>query len=198
MRHVDDRYHGESRQHDLAVWMLGRGARTHTIMAWAKLPRYRIQALSKRYGSGEGDERRRGISPSNLAFFTSSLVVESESATLAALYFGMEAIPEQPIIDARTTLPNVVRGERLMWAYELYLSSVKEPRISLERAVLLGLEIAEGRNLYLRRCSTCPLFTLLELVGAQHTQCAQCRDSQGRVSPAGAVWSTTSAMDESA
>src|SRR5206468_3484974 len=103
------------------------------------------------------------------------------------LFFGMEAIPEHPVANARINLPNVVRGERLMWAYELYLTSVNEPRISLERAVLLGLEVAEGRNLYLRRCSTCPLFTLVELVGVQQLQCPQCRDAHSRVSPATAI-----------
>jgi Flagellar transcriptional activator (FlhC) len=183
MRHVDDRYHGESRQHDLAVWMLRRGARTHTIMKWTLLPRYRIQALSRRYGPGEGDERRRGISPSQLAFFASSLVLESESAMLASLFIAMGAIPEHIVTDARTTLPNVARGEKLMWAYELYLTQVGETHLSLERAVLLGLEVAEGRNLYLRPCTTCPLFTLLELIGPQHVQCAECRDRQGRLAP---------------
>jgi hypothetical protein len=175
MRATDNRYESEFRKLDLAKWMMSYGARTKTITTWTGLGRYRVQALSRRYESRVGDHRRRGVSPFQSAFFGKSLLLESESLALAFIASELRIIPGGVHPDARRLLPNLVRGERLAWGYELYRGLVPDPNISLERAILLVMEFAEGQNLFLRHCRACRLPMLLERVGVQHDQCPTCR-----------------------
>jgi hypothetical protein len=96
----------------------------------------------------------------------------------------VRVIPEKPPQNAREQLPDLSRGEKLMLAYDLYLKKVADHQINLERAILLVFELAdEDRSLYLRRCTTCPLFMLVETVGPQRSQCAECRDRRSRLAP---------------
>ena len=69
--------------------MIGHGARTQMIQQWSGLPRYRIQALYRDYGSSPGASsapRLRGGSPRQVAFFWQSAQVRSEAAILAGFF----------------------------------------------------------------------------------------------------------------
>jgi hypothetical protein len=175
MRVTDDRYSGEIGNLNLAKWMIHYGARTRTITQWTGLTRYRVQALSKQYENRVGDHRRRGISPFQSAFFGKSLLLESESLVFTFIACELKVLPEEPLDEPRRQLPGLARGERLRLAYELYLALVPDARISLERAILLIMEFAQGQSLSLRRCRTCPLPMVIERVGVQHDQCPACR-----------------------
>jgi hypothetical protein len=175
MRATDNRYESEFRKLDLAKWMMSYGARTKTITTWTSLGRHRVQALSRRYENKVGDHRRRGVSPFQTAFFGKSLLLESESLALTFIASELRIIPGGVYPDARRMLPNVARGERLAWGYELYRGLVPDHNISLERAILLVIKFAEGQSLFLRRCRVCRLPMLVERVGVQHDQCPTCR-----------------------
>ena len=175
MRVSDNRYEHDIRKHNLAKWMVSYGARTRTVTQWTGLPRHRVQALSRRYQNKVGDHRRRGISPFQTAFFGKSLLLETESLVFTFIASELQVLPEQGFPEARHHLPGLERGERLKAAYELYLALVPDASISLERAILLIVELAGGQSLSLRRCRTCPLPMVIERVGVQHDQCPACR-----------------------
>src|SRR5450756_1043738 len=143
MRVSDLRYERDIRKHNLAKWMIAHGARTNTLTRWTGLSRYRVQALFRDYHSVPGDNRRRGISPFQSSYFGRSRGLELESLAFAFIAFEMQVIPEAVLADARRSLPDVARGERMMMAFELYLALVPNAQISLERAILFVTELAE-------------------------------------------------------
>jgi hypothetical protein len=87
-------------------------------------------------------------------------------------------IPPEVVPDARMSLPDLNRGERLLDAFDWNRRLVPSPQISLERAILLVLEFAEGRSLSVGRCKTCPNVLLLEQEGEIHDRCPACRLDQ--------------------
>jgi hypothetical protein len=156
MRVSDNRYEEDLRKHNLAIWMIGHGARTRTITRWTGLNRQRVQRLARRYQDSEpGDHRRRGISPFQSAYFTNSETLEAESLALAFIASELQVIPSGSLPDQPRSLPELARGERLVMAYEWYRALVPEAQISLERAVLFITELMDGRTLGLRRCKSC-------------------------------------------
>jgi hypothetical protein len=94
---------------------------------------------------------------------------------LAFIALEMDVIPTEIVPDARDSLPVLARGERLMMAYEWYRALVPAAQISLERAILFIIELAERRNLTLRRCRTCPDVMFVDRLGARHDRCPFCR-----------------------
>ena len=176
MRVSDNRYERDIRKHNLARRMLLYGARTRTITRWTGLSRYRVQALSRRYQHLEqGDYRRRGISPHTVAYFAQSASLELESLALVFIALEMRAVPPELVPNARASLPDLIRGERLLDAFDWYRRLIPSPQISLERAILLVLEFAEGRMLSLERCKTCPNLMLVDYGGKMHDRCPVCR-----------------------
>jgi len=156
MRVSDNRYEENLREHNLAIWMIAHRAKTRTITRWTGLHRQRVQRLARRYHDTEpGDHRRRGISPSEPAYFTQSETLQAESLALAFVASELHVIPSTPLQDPAHSLPELARGERLMIAYEWYRALVPAPQISLERAILFITELVEGHKLRLRRCKSC-------------------------------------------
>jgi hypothetical protein len=185
MRASDLRYERELRQHDLAIAMRANGARLNTVVQWTGLSRYRVQSLSRFYErDSKGDTRRRGISPSQTAFFGKTLRIEAESLAVAFLAFEYQLIPESG--DIQTVLPDVERGWRLITAYQTYVKMVPGAQIDLERTVLLISELSRG-NLVLRSCHTCPDVMLVDRFGEPHERCPFCRSNldapTGRLAP---------------
>ena len=174
MRASDLRYERESRQHDLAIAMRAQGARLGTVVQWTGLARYRVQSLARYYERhSQGDTRRRGISPSQTAFFSKSLRIESESLAFALIAFEHDVIPAGTE-DILRVLPDVERGWRLIKAYETYVRMIPAVHIDLERAVLLIGELSR-RNIVLRLCRTCPNLLIIDRFGEPHDRCPFCR-----------------------
>ena len=178
MRVSDNRYERDIRKHNLARRMLLCGARTRTITQWTGLSRYRVQALSRRYQHLEQvDYRRRGISPYMVSYFAQTSNLELESLVLAFITLEMHVIPPELVPNARLSLPDLVRGERLLDAFDWYRRLVPSPQISLERAILFVLEFAEGRTLSIARCKSCPNVMLVDHDGTMHDRCPACRSA---------------------
>lgn len=182
MRVSENRYEKDIRKHSLAKWMIAHLARTRTLTQWTGLTRYRVQTLFRSYLKTTEDTRRRGISPFQPAYFGKSLRLESESLALAFIAFELQVLPDTILPNARRSLPDVARGERLMMAFELYRALVPDARISLEHAILFITELAERRNLYLRRCRSCHDVMVAERIGVNHDECPFCRhDRRSRI-----------------
>jgi hypothetical protein len=185
MRASDLRYERESRQHDLVIVMRAYGARLGTVMQWTGLSRYRVQSLSRYYErTSPEDTRRRGISPSQTAFFGKSLRIEAESLAFALIAYEHNVIPAS--VSIGRVLPDVERGWRLIDAYETYIKMVPGAQIELERAVLLIGELTR-RNVMLRYCQACHDVMVIERFGPPHDRCPFCRSgsemSSGRAPP---------------
>ena len=192
MRASDLRYERESRQHDLAIAMRAQGARLGTVVQWTGLARYRVQSLARFYESASpGDTRRRGISPSQTAFFSKSLRIESESLAFALMAFEHDVIAAD-IEDIVDVLPDVERGWRLIKAYETFVKMIPGVHIDLERAILLLGELSR-RNLLLRFCRTCPDPLLIDRLAEPRDRCPFCRGS-GVLAMRSAVGASTQSL----
>jgi hypothetical protein len=178
MRPSDPRYEGYASQHDLAMVMRSKGARLNTVMRWTGLTRYRVQKLTRFYQqSAPDDHRRRGISPSQSAYFAKSLRLEAESLAFALIAYELKVIPDKTAGAERNSLPDVERGWRLIWAYAAYERWVPGAQIGLERAILLVRALTR-RSLVIRRCRTCPDVMVVDRLGVQHDRCPSCRSAE--------------------
>ncbi len=175
MRLSDDRYESDRRKYTLALSMIEHGARIRTVTQWTGLSKYRVQTLTQSYESTTRTRRKRGESPSQPAYFSKSITLTRESMALAYIALQMQAIPPGVIPDARTSLPGLLRGERLMSAYELYRALLPDGLISLEYAILLITELAERRALALTRCRSCHDVMLADRLGRRQELCPSCR-----------------------
>lgn len=187
MRISDNRYELDRRKHDLAKWMISHNARTSTVKQWTGLSEYRVQHLSRRYLAPRAKDRN-GIPPSQTAYFAKSYELEVESLVFIFIAVEMRVIPEQIAPEARQVLPDLLRGERLMEAFECYRTLVRTPHISLERAILLVFEYSKRKNLTLKHCTHCQDLMLVESA-SQYDCCPFCRggmsldESLQRLSP---------------
>jgi hypothetical protein len=183
MRLSDDRYESDRRKYTLALSMIEHGARVRTVTQWTGLSKYRVQTLTQSYESTTRTRRKRGESPSQPAYFSKSISLARESAALAYIALQMQAIPPAVVADARSSLPGLVRGERLMNAFELYRALLPEGLISLEYAILLITELAERRALALARCRRCHDVMLVDRLGRRQELCPFCRPTSRRLTP---------------
>ncbi len=188
MRLSDDRYEADRRKYTLALSMIEHGARIGTVTQWTGLSKYRIQTLSQSYESPTRTRRKRGESPSQPAYFLRSLALARESMALTYIALQMHAIPETRMPDARASLPGLVRGERLISAFEIYRALLPDGLISFEHAVLLIIELAERRTLLLAHCESCRDVMVIDRLGPQHTMCPFCRPHPRATVEPGRLW----------
>jgi Flagellar transcriptional activator (FlhC) len=155
--------------------MIQHEARTTTIALWTGLTKYRIQTLFRAYQHAGDHRRHRGAAPSQPAFFSRSLTHECEASALAYIGLQMEIIPPMVVPDALHSLPGLARGERLVTAFELYRTLVRQSRMSLEHAVLLMTELAHRRTLSLEKCRICDGLMVVDRLDVRKLSCAFCR-----------------------
>ena len=122
------------------------------------------------------------MSPSKPAYFSKSLEVARESVAFAYIALQCQAIPAGVVPDARASLPGIVRGERLMSAFEVYRALLPEALISLEHAILLIIELAERSALVLARCRSCHDVMVVDRLGASPGALSHCRPQPARLS----------------
>ena len=96
----------------------------------------------------------------------------------AYIALQMQAIPPGVVPDARASLPGIVRGERLMSAFELYRALLPEAIISLEYAILLIIELAERRALALGECRSCHDVMVVDRLRTRQELCPFCEPQE--------------------
>jgi len=178
MRVSNERYAKDLRSIELARWMLAYEARTQTVCAWTKLTSDRVRNLARTQVYEEPTreaQRHRGPSPSRLSALLATARMRSEAAAVAGLCRVLQVLPEKPLPSARTALPGLTRGERLMAAFELFRGTVPQARLTLEQLVLLILTLAEGDSWGMDHCTRCHATILIDRLGvAPRRLCMQC------------------------
>lgn len=175
MRLFDNRYESHQRKYTLARSMIERGARICTVTQWTGLSKYCVQNLTRSYGSKTRIPCNRGRSPSKPAYFFKSPDVARESLALAYIALQCQAIPAGVVPDARTSLPGIERGERVMDAFEVYRALLPKGLISLEHAILLIIELADRSALILARCRGCHDVMVADRLTLRQDLCRLCR-----------------------
>ena len=120
MRLFDNRYESHLRKYTLALSMIEHGARICTVTRWTGLSKYCVQNLTKSYGSKTRIKCKRGDPPSQPAYFSKSLEVARESMAFAYIALQMQAHSREWCRMLGRPCRGIVRGERLMSAFELY------------------------------------------------------------------------------
>jgi hypothetical protein len=176
MRISDDRYSRERFCLDLALRFLRHEARTQTIRAWTGLTDDRIRNLYKSYMSKGARyvPRHRGKSPHQIAYFARSLRVRWETAQLASLLSLLNVVPVRPGFEVAVSLPTVARGEKLCFAFEIYLTTIPSAQITFEHAVFLAVALARGDQLRLSGCRECGGLVVLERIPIRDRRCQYC------------------------
>lgn len=171
MRVSNDRYSRELRSFELARRMLANEARTQTIRAWTGLSGDRVRTLARSHGSdpSRAAQRHRGPSPKSLYALLSTARARQEAAAAAGLCRVLEVFPEKCVPNARKALPGLLRGERLLTAFEILRGVIPQARLSLEHLVLLVLAMAEGETWRIDHCTRCHATILIDLL-CKHPQ----------------------------
>jgi hypothetical protein len=183
MRVWGNRYSRDLQRYSLAMRMIGHEVRTQTIGAWTGLPTERIRTLALTYAGKNGPQpavRHRGPSPQTLAFFLRTPHMRSEAAAIAGLCYVLDVLPARPVANARRDLPNVLRGERLCLAFEMYKDLVPHSLMSLEHVVLLVLAIAHGTEIHVEHCVGCDSVIVADRYGLARRSCAHCTEQEDR------------------
>src|SRR6185312_3456690 len=110
MRVSEDRYSRDLRRIQLAHRLIQHEVRTYWVRAFTHFTEGRIRNLLRSYGlATEGVRRHRG-SPPRLYNRFMTPGNHSEASALAGLAFVWHLVPEEPVHNARRTLPGLEFG----------------------------------------------------------------------------------------
>jgi hypothetical protein len=105
--------------------------------------------------------------------------MRSEAAAAAGLCRVLGVIPAERWANPQKTLPSLVRGERLCYAFELYRQVVPQARLTLEQLVLLVLTVADGESWVVDYCTSCHATILTDRLSPSRRLCARCEPLAG-------------------
>ena len=177
MRISDDRYSRDVRKYNLAMRLIHHEARTGTIRNWTGLSRRSIRNLFRSYVHNEADgraARHRGPSPHMVELLLQSPQMRADVALLASLLCLLDLIPLRPVPIARRELPNIVRGEQLCTAFELFREFMPGSNITLEHALLLVATLIQRKELELAKCASCGALIVIDFHGESGPVCGLC------------------------
>jgi hypothetical protein len=100
--------------------------------------------------------------------------LRSEASAIAGIAQRFGILPAGPMKSARTLLPGLVLGERLCWLYEVYREWVPDATLTMERFLLLVLELVEQKTLVLAQCDNCCGCWIIDKLETRHRQCCAC------------------------
>jgi recombinational DNA repair protein (RecF pathway) len=92
----------------------------------------------------------------------------------------VSVIPDERVANAATALPTVGRGERLVYAFELFQGLVPHTRISLDQLVLLVVSLAEGIEWDIETCARCAALIVVDRLSVEEGACEDCQRSGER------------------
>lgn len=178
MRLTDARYGRDLLRYRLALGLLHFHARSSTIERWTGLSIYRIRSL-RAYVSDAPDlavTRLRGASPHQPALFFRSASVRTQAALLGGFLHVYRVMPQEGSLEnAADVIPSLARGFRLLRAYRQFTSLMPRTAISVERAILLLVELARGKEILLSTCTRCGVLVLVDRLAVGEPHCAHCQ-----------------------
>jgi hypothetical protein len=176
MRISEDRYRGELQRIEIGLRFLHHEARTQTIRVWTGLSNDRIRNLYRSYVQYAPYHvpRHRGKSPQQISYFTRSVRMQEETATLARMLSLIGAIPPQPGMERVVTLPNLTRGRLVCNAFEIYKAQFPSGQISFEHAIFLTTSLIRADQLVLGNCMDCGGLLVIEQLSMRLKRCIHC------------------------
>jgi rRNA maturation protein Nop10 len=172
----EDPYVKHRRMCDLAWRLLHHEARTHTVAEWTGLSERRVRGLLRRYGSPQGDaklKRPRGQAPYRI-----DQVLRSPRKRLEAAIFAQNCVRYGAVdplkVGARTSLPDIRRGELICSAYEALKRDIPSPTLKIEEGMLLVTTLASSQEYALEKCSHCGGPVLRDRLALTPNQCETC------------------------
>jgi hypothetical protein len=118
--------------------------------------------------------RHRGQSPRQLAYFSRSVRMRLEAATLASLLVHFGAFSREPVPDAARRFPTPGRGLALCSAYRAYRTLFPGAQITFEYAALLTVGLAQADELALAVCPQCGVLLVIDPLATKCDQCMYC------------------------
>jgi len=183
MRVYDNRYAADLRRHDLAVRLIGHGARTETVRRWTGLSKTRVRSLCRSYSAREGESlqyRLRGPAPNSIGKILHSPEVRSEAAVLAGLCRELAVISAERSADPARTLPGLGTGEKLCSAFEVYRLALPFGTLTLEHLICLVTTLSRHEDFEIGHCADCDALILVDRLGNQRLRCALCQSDGTR------------------
>ena len=178
MRVSDAGYSRDLRSFNLAMRMLSQEARTRTISAWTGLSADRVRKLSKlqrRDKPQKVPRRPPGPTPRQLAALLTAPGLRTEADTIAGVCQMLKVLPIEPVANAKASLPNLARGERLCAALELFQDFVPHARLTFDQLVMLLNHLAEGEQWAIARCTGCPAMVVADRLTLDRPLCEDCQ-----------------------
>lgn len=157
---MNERYHRERHQTDLALRMIGFEARTNTIRQCTGLSDDRIRKLCRQYFGGKNGEsirRRRGKSPKQVARFVKNAQHQLEATTLMHLFvnYGVLRIDDARQFHCDWREADIGISRRVCDAYAAYRLIHTDGVFSFEWAWNLLQSLARDEELALANCQRC-------------------------------------------
>lgn len=178
MRVSDAGYSRDLRRFNLAMRMLSHEARTRTISAWTGLSADRVRKLAKlqrRERPQKAPRRPPGPTPRQLGALLTSPGLRTEADTIAGVCQMLKVLPNEPMANAKSSLPNLARGERLCAALELFQDFVPHARLTFDQLVMLLNHLAEGEQWAIARCTGCPAMVVVDRLTLNRPLCEDCQ-----------------------
>jgi hypothetical protein len=178
MRVSDAGYARDLRSFNLAMRMLSHEARTRTISAWTGLSADRVRKLSKLHRREKPQKvprRPSGPTPRQLAALLMAPGLRTEADTIAGVCEMLKVLPTERVANAKASLPNLARGERLCSALELFQDFVPHARLTFDQLVMLLNNLAEGDQWAIARCASCPAMVVADQLTLERPICEDCQ-----------------------
>src|ERR1700733_7063814 len=135
---AEDLYIRELRRVRLAQQMLRHGVRQSWVQQWTGCSERRIRSICRVAPDPIPVNKRRGPPPGRAFRIISTALLRSEASAIVGL------------------------AQRLVWLYEVYGEWVPDATLKLEQFLLLVLEIAEQKTLFLSHCDNCGGFLIVD------------------------------------
>ncbi len=176
MRLTDDRYSDERLCIEVAMRMIRFEARTCTIRLCTGLSDDRVRKLYKSYVAHEpansAIRRRRGKSPREIDCVLRNAEAQLQASLLAGAFASLGML-DSPNGAAECTV-NVLLGEKLCDAYEVYTQLLTDQPLGFEHAWFLWRALTKGNDLYLRACAQCNGLTVQDRFSLRIRTCPWC------------------------
>jgi hypothetical protein len=170
----EDQYARGLRRLGLAQKMLQYRVRQSWVREWTGCSERRIRSIQRLAQNSSDVRKRRGPLPSRASGILSTSLLRSEASAIAGVAQRFGILPVGPIKSARKLLPGLVLGERLCWLYEVYHEWVPDATLTMERFLLLVLELVEQKTLILTQCDNCNGCWIIDKLETRHRQCWAC------------------------
>ncbi len=158
----------------LAQQLIRYRVRQSWVQQWTGCSERRIRSICSAATDPISVSKRRGPIPARAFRIISTALLRSEASAIVGLARRLGVLPVGPVKSAGKSLPGLALGERLCWLYELYREWVPDATLTMEQFMLLVLELAEQKTLFLSCCDICGGCLIIDKLETRHRECSAC------------------------